>query len=120
MDMTDKLSNDWLGCLLDGLGSTGDEVARTLRGAGARGIPADIHNDPVAAYVAARVRRLLPEAADIEVAATSEEVVVGVNIVFPEFGSREVSAATPCAVEDFMDRFDALEDYRDLQPGLVA
>jgi hypothetical protein len=120
MELTEKLNDDWLTSLLADLGGTGDEVAGTLRSAGAQGTPADIHNDPVAAYVAARVRGLLPETADIEVAATADEVVVGVYTVFPDFSSREVSAPTPDAVEDFMDRFDALEDYRDLEPGLAA
>jgi hypothetical protein len=120
MDMTAELSDEWLESLLTALGGTGDEVAGTLRDAGSRGTPTDIYSDPVAAYVGERVRRLLPEASDIEVAATADEVVVCVYMLFPDYGSREVASRTPEAVEDFMDRFDAGEDYRDLEPGLAA
>ena len=115
MDVSEELSDHWLASLLSALGSTGDEVAGTLRDAGARGTPADFRNDPVAAYVAAQVHGLLPDTADVDVAATADEVVVGVYTIFPGFGSLEVSAPTPGPVEDFMDRFDALEDYRDLE-----
>jgi len=120
METREELSDHWLASLLSALGGTGDEVAGSLRSAGARGTPADFRNDPVAAYVAAQVRGLLPETADVDVAATAEEVVVGVYTVFPDFGSLELSAPTPDPVEDFMDRFDALEDYRDLEPGRAA
>ena len=120
MDMTAELNDEWLESLLAGLGRTGDEVAGTLRDAGSRGTPTDIYGDPVAAYVGERVRRLLPEAADIEVAATADEVVVCVYTIFPDYASREVAARTPEAVEDFMVRFDAREDYRDLEPDLAA
>jgi hypothetical protein len=43
------LSPDWLERLLASPGSTGDEVAQTLRAEEATGTPRDIWNDPVAA-----------------------------------------------------------------------
>jgi hypothetical protein len=109
------LSADWLAAILASLGSTGDEVARTLRKAGATGIPADILNDPVAHYVRTWARGLTPPESIVEVVVTAEEVVVSSTTSSdgPD-DHREITADTPGPVEDFLDRFDAREDYQDL------
>lgn len=115
MTTSTQLSTTWLASLLNSLGSTGDEVAATLRKASVKGIPADIWKDPVAVYISARTRDLAPPDAEIEVVVTAEEIVVSVTAASaaPDH-DHEVTASTPDAVEDFLDRFDADEDYNDL------
>jgi hypothetical protein len=78
-------------------------------------MPADIWKDPVAVYISARMRGLVPPDAGIEVVVTAEEIVVSVAAASAGPDNRhEVTASTPDAVEDFLDRFDAGEDYNDL------
>lgn len=115
MTTNTELNTAWLVSLLSGLGSTSDEVADTLRAAGAKGVPTDIWNDPVAVYIRARTRSVATPGAAIEVVVTVEEIVVSITTSSDNPDDRhEVSASTPDAVEDFLDRFDAGEDYNDL------
>jgi len=115
MTTSTTLSTAWLVSLLDSLGSTGDEIADALRTAGVKGTPADIWNDPVAVYIGAQTRGLAPAGTEVEVVVTAEEVVVSLLTASPGSDDRQdVTASTPGAVEDFLDRFDTGEDYRDL------
>lgn len=115
MTTNTELSTAWLVSLLSSLGSTGDEVARTLRAAAATGVTTDIWNDPVAVCIRARARGMVAPASDIEVVVTVDEIVVSVATASADpYDRHEVSASTPDAVEDFLDRFDAGEDYNDL------
>jgi hypothetical protein len=115
MTTSTELSTTWLVSLLNSLGSTGDEVAATLRKASVKGTPASIWNDPVAVYISARTRDLVPPDTVIEVVVTAEEIVVSATVASASPDDRhEVTASTPGAVEDFLDRFDAGEDYHDL------
>jgi hypothetical protein len=121
MTISTALPADWLAPVLASLGSTGDEVARTLRKAGATGTPTDIFNDPVADYIRTWARDLVPAGSTIEAVVTAEEVVVSVTA--SSYGlddHQEFTAGTPDAVEDFLDRFDAREDYQDLTGGMVV
>jgi hypothetical protein len=121
MTTSPTLNTTWLVSVLDGLGGTGDEVADTLRKAGARGTPKDIWSDPVAVYVGRHALDLVPPGTEIEVAVTAEEVVVSIPATPPgTHDTREVAATTPSPVEDFLDRFDADEDYGDLAEALCA
>lgn len=113
MTIHTELNNGWLTSLLNGLGSTGDEVADALRDAQVTGTPADIWNDPVAVYIGVLARRLLsaPEI-DILVVVTDEEVLLAITA--PSTDPHEISANIPDAVEDFLYRFDSGQDYSDL------
>jgi hypothetical protein len=114
MTTSTALSPDWLEKLLASLGSTGDEVAQALRADGATGIPTDIWNDPVATYIRARVRDLVVPGSQITVMVTDDDIAVIISTP-PDPGDRqEVLATTPSAIEDFIDRFDAGDDYWDL------
>lgn len=115
MTINTELTTAWLASVLSDLGSTGDEVAETLRKASVKGIPADILNDPVAVYIGSRTRDLVLPGTEVKVVVPADEVVVSVaaSSADPD-DHHEVSASTPAAVEDFLDRFDAGEDYGSL------
>ena len=109
------LSPDWLALVLRGLGRTGDEVARTLRQAGATGTPAGIWDDPVAAYIRARTRDLMAADSLVAVMVTADDVAVAtISAWLDPDDHQEVLTETPGPVGDFLDRFDAGEDYQDL------
>ena len=115
MIMRTALSSDWLAMVLGGLGGTGDEVAQTLRRAKATGTPADIWDDPVAAYIRTRTRDLLAPDTLVAVMVTADDVAVStISASLDPDDYQEVLAETPSPVEDFLDRFDAGEDYQDL------
>jgi hypothetical protein len=114
MTTSTALSPDWLERLLASLGSTGDEVAQTLRAEEATGTPTDIWNDPVAACIRARTRDFVAPGSQIAVMVTTDDVAVIISPSPAPDGPLEVLAATPSAIEDFIDRFDAGEDYQDL------
>lgn len=120
MTRSTALNAEWLTSQLANLGTTGDEVADTLRKAGVKGTPTDIWHDPVAVYIGVRVRQLVPPDTAVQVAVTTEEIVVNITSASDPDGPREISAITPDPVEDLLDRFDALEDYLDLfgEPGV--
>lgn len=117
--MMAPLSENWLTAVLASLGSTGDEVARTLRKAGATGTPADLWNDPVGNYLRAQARDLLPQDVRVEILVSSDDVVVTIAADVPG-DSCEITASTPGPVEDFLDRFDAGQDYQDLAQATAA
>jgi len=109
------LSSDWLAMVLGSLGGTGDEVAQTLRRARATGTPADIWDDPVAAYIRSRTRDLVAPDSLVAVMVTADDVAVTtISASLDPADYQEFLAKTPGPVEDFLDRFDAGEDYQDL------
>jgi hypothetical protein len=114
MTTSTALSPDWLEKLLASLGSTGDEVAQTLRAEEATGIPADIWNDPVSACIRARTRDLVVPGSQVAVMVTTDDIAVIISASSDPDANQEVLAATPGAIEDFIDSFDAGEDYQDL------
>jgi len=115
MIMSTALSSEWLAMVLGSLGGTGDEVAQTLRQAKATGTPADIWDDPVAAYIRSRTRHLVAPDSLVAVMVTADDVVVTtISTALDPDDYQEVQAETPGPVEDFLDRFDAGEDYQDL------
>jgi hypothetical protein len=115
MATSTALSSDWLATVLGSLGGTGDEVAQTLRRAKATGTPADIWDDPVAAYIRSRTRALVEPDSLVAVMVTAEDVAVStISASLDPADYQEVLAKTPGPVEDFLDRFDAGEDYQDL------
>ena len=114
MTASTALSPDWLEKLLASLGSTGDEVAQTLRAEEATGVPTDIWDDPVSACIRARTRDLVAPESQIAVMVTTDDIAVIIGAWSDPDGHLEVLAATPGAIEDFIDRFDAGEDYQDL------
>jgi len=111
----------WLAGVLSGLGATGDEVAQTLREGGATGTPTDIWDDPVASYIRRRVRDLAGPDALVAVMVTSDDVMVTTAATSLDPGAcQELLAETPEAVDDFLTRFDAGEDYQDLLRASAA
>lgn len=115
MTINTELNTAWLVSVLSDLGSTGDGVADTLRKASDKGVPTDIQNDPIAVYIGSRTRDLVLPGTEVEVVVTADEVVVSVATSSSDPDDRhEVSASTPAAIEDFLDRFDADEDYSGL------
>jgi hypothetical protein len=109
------LSPDWLAMVLGSLGGTGDEVAQTLRRARVTGTPADIWGDPVATYIRARTRDLVAPDSLVAVMVTADDVAVStISAWLDPDDFQEVLTETPGPVEDFLDRFDAGEDYQDL------
>ena len=120
MTTSTGLSSDWLAMLLGSLGTTGDKVAQTLRQAGATGVPTDIWDDPVATYIRARSRALVAPDSLVAVMVTADDVAVSaIGASLDPDDYQEVLAETPGPVEDFLDRFDAGEDYQDLAHKLV-
>jgi hypothetical protein len=114
MTTSTALSPNWLENLLASLGSTGDEVAQTLRAEGATGITTDIWDDPVSACIRARTRDLVAPGSQVAVMVTTDDIAVIISDSPGPDARQEVLAATPGAIEDFIDRFDAGEDYQDL------
>jgi hypothetical protein len=114
MTTSTALSPDWLEKLLASLGSSGDEVAQTLRAEEATGIPTDIWDDPVATCIRTRTRDLVAPGSPVAVMVTADDVAVIISSPLDLDNRQEVLAATPSAIEDFIDRFDAGEDYQDL------
>jgi hypothetical protein len=112
----------WLAEVLAGLGTTGDEVAQTLRECEATGTPADIWDDPVASYIRKRAGDLAGPDALVVVMVTSDDIMVTTASTSLDPGAcQELLAETPDAVDDFLTRFDAGEDYQDLHaPGHAA
>ncbi len=107
---------------LAGLGTTGDEVAQTLRECGATGTPTDIWDDPVASYIRRRTCDLVGPDALVVVMVTSDDIMVTTaSTSLDPDACQELLAETPEAVDDFLTRFDAGEDYQDLHaPGPAA
>jgi hypothetical protein len=115
MTTSPALSSDWLAMVLGSLGRTGDEVARSLRRGGATGTPTDIWDDPVATYIRARTRARVAPDSLVAVMVTADDVAVSaISTSLDPDDYQEVLVETPGPVEDFIDRFDAGEDYQDL------
>ena len=120
MTTSTALSSEWLAMVLGSLGRTGDEVAQSLRQGGMTGIPSDVWDDPVATYVRTLTRALVAPDSLVAVMVTTDDVAIStIGATLDPGDYQEVLVETPGPVEDFIDRFDAGEDYQDLARGTL-
>lgn len=107
------VNEEWLSGVLDGLGSTPDEVAATLRAAQVTGARRFGRRCPVAVYIGIKARERVPSALQVVVWISSEEATVRFHTASGEEAA-SVNASMPVAVAAFVDAFDGGGLYADL------
>lgn len=115
-----SLTTRWLTALLAGMGAKPADVAAALKRADVTGFRSDVHDCPIARFVAARARALVPVPAGISAIVTVGSVTVCVTPA-GSGGKEEITALTPNPIASFLRKFDAGEYLAlDAVPGLHA
>jgi len=105
---SNPLAARWLIGLLASVGASHAEVAATLARAHVTGFRNDVHDCPLARFVAAKARALVPAPAELSVTVTVSSVAIGVTP--PSSGTPdEVEVLTSNPVATFLRMFDAGE-----------
>ena len=108
------LTDQWLATVLSEMGDSHEQVAETLRNAQIKGQQGDLHDCPIARYIASRVREHAPSHS-VTVTVCGSVVTVA---IFDD-GFTEISADAPEPVREFVATFDNAEFDHDLYADLV-
>ena len=102
------LTTRWLTALLADMGAKPADVAATLARADVAGFRNDVHDCPIARFVAARARALVPVPAGISVIVTVGSVTVCVTPA-GSGDKEEIVALPPNPIASFLRKFDVGE-----------